>query len=289
MNTPPNITPTIVDISVNNNINSDDSSPLRSCFRRSSTGGSSPATPLTAESRRRVRVNGDEPQVHLPPSQLVETLQNDEERRSIWYNGNDIRRMKQACVKVITKLDADQPVPQAVETDWVGGTTSIRGLEFGTRVGKQRKRSTLQFRQFVLQEQARLRQKQESSSSDVITTALAATAQEASQVSTHLAQELAIQDAAFVCDYVENVDDTYHSHGTIAASNFLQGRQPSAMIRWVRRWYRAIKLARYRAEQRQRQQTCTNKMCDDGRPRCDTESTFTIIVCPTWNTEENLV
>uniref|UniRef100_A0A7S3PCX4 Uncharacterized protein n=1 Tax=Amphora coffeiformis TaxID=265554 RepID=A0A7S3PCX4_9STRA len=261
-----NNTPTFVDISVNNNANNENESPsLRSCFRSNSIASS-----CSEVERRRVRLEEQGPIVHLPPAQLVETLQNAEDRRSIWYNGNDIRRMKQAAVKVIAQLDANQIVPQAVETDWLSGTTSVRGLEFGTRVGQERKRSTRQFQRVVLQEQERLRLQEEELLGDAATTALATTAQEASQASTQLAQELAIQDAAFVCDYVENVP------GVTSTAASSQSRRRRLLVQWVRRWVRA---ARKAVQQQQTHKNNHNKMfCEDGRPRCDTESTFTIMV-----------
>ena len=250
-------TPTFVNISDSNSGLGNEESSLRSCFRSSAS--------LTSESRH-VRL-AEDARVHLPPVQLVETLQNVEERRSIWYNGNDIRRMKQSCVSVISKLDAKQPVPQAVESDWLGGTTSVRGLEFGTREGQQRKRVSLQYQRIVLQEQARLRQEAQQEP-HAVETALAATAQEASRASTQLAQDLAIQDASFICEYVENV----HSDNYPRA--ITRRRRSPAVVAWVRRWYRAAKQAR-----RAQTHMASKKMLEDGRPRCDTESTFTIMVC----------
>lgn len=258
-------TPTFVDISDSNESSS--SSLRRSCFRSTCSSGCS----SNRGERRRVRLDADEPAVHLPPSQLVETLQDAEERRSIWYSGNDIRRMKQACVPVISKLDANQPVPRAVEVDWLQGNTSTRGLEFGTREGRQRKRASLQFQRLVLQEQLRSRQHQEGQEEKDASMALAAAARTASQAATLRAQELAIQDSAFVCEYVENV-----SAEDYLPSTTTRPRRSPAVVAWVRRWFRAARQARRTVVQTSRKKTLEED--EDGRPRCDTESTLTIMV-----------
>lgn len=223
-----------------------------------------------------VRFNEKLSVVHEAPIELINCVSDLAERRSIWYNGNDIRRMKQACVAVIARIDAQQPVPRAIEEDWQTGSTSTRGLEFGTQTGKQRKRATKQFHRLILQEQARVwHQHSDPEEEQQGATALLATkAQEASAASVQLALEMAIQDAAFVCRYVENVPRV------ITAPQ----RSSPAVVMLLRRIWKAARRQGHPQHHQQRRssllQRYRNKttISSDTRPRCDTESTTTIVV-----------
>ena len=240
----------------------DNSSALRSCFGSSSSSVSLHSN--ASNGSRRVRLK-EAIKSYDPPAALKECLANKEERQLLWYTGNDIRRMKQSCVSVIMRIDRDQPVPQAVESDWQDGTTSTRGLEFGTLEGKHRMRAAKQFQRIVLEEQARLEEEdQDSLPPQEKSAILAAASQQASQPSIHRALDTAVQDADFVCQYIEN-----SPHGSLTTPTQRSGIQPIAFVR------RIILAARQRRVfVKANRQTA---ICCDGRLRCDTESTATLM------------
>jgi hypothetical protein len=199
----------------------------------------------------------------------------------LWYTGNDIRRMEQACVPVITKLDAYQPVSQAIEVDWVNGSTSTRGLEFGTKEGQERMRATRQHLRLVLEEQARLllvneqdpaveEEKKDNAinNEEKKMELIAATSLQASQLSTERALQVAVQDADFVCSYIENV------HHSSFASHRHQSSGPLAIFVW--KLLRAAQRKWLLRKVNHQISTTITKGCN-GRGRCDTESTATLM------------
>ena len=224
----------------------------------------------TAPRRVRLELDDDAIIFHEPPAALQQALASPDIRRTLWYTGSDIRRIKQAAVPVLTRLDNNKSVSHAIEVDWRTGTTSVRGLEFGSRAGQQRKRATRQFQRLVLQEQARLRQEEQDEDAVSI---LAACASQAALPAVHLALDLAIEDAAFVCQYVENV----------ARVVTAPVRSPPIVVMVLRRM---VQSARHNM-QRQKSQRHLNRRAGlqktkSGsalRVRCDTESTTTIMAC----------
>lgn len=199
--------------------------------------------------------------------------------------------MKQACVPVITKLDAQLPVPRAVEVDWVNGSTSTRGLEFGTKEGQARMRATRKYLTVVLEEQARLVQletptKEQDEEPSVeaapgvpdrtkdktMEDLIAAASLQASQPSIERALQMAVQDADFVCSFIENIH-----HSSFTPQNRHHRTTPLALMRKVvqavqRKWV-------LRKANPPTAATFTSTKCYyDRRHRCDTESTATLMV-----------
>ena len=243
-------------------------SPLRSCLAGSFCSTTTPSS--RALLSRRVRLAESAPVVHEPPQVALSSsststsslLQDNSSTTSLWYTGAEIRRIKQAAVPVLSRLDHNQSVPAAIEVNWQTGTTSTRGLEFGSKAGQQRKRAALQFQRLVLQEQARLRHDYRHNPQEAAQQ-LAACAAAAALPAVDLALQIAVDDAAFVCNYIENV----------VVPRLVAAPTPPVVLIVARRLWKA---ARQGVRQRRQRQNVPQKW-DHQRARCDTESTTTIM------------